>query len=99
VIARMARRRGLRELTVCELCMEDEQAGRRVLREVLRDVGADYAVAHCAWPTGHRRVFLSQGFVPLRVGPHFTVRPLASFALNPIEPAHWRLALGDLEIF
>ncbi len=100
VIFRMTRRRGLRELMLCELLMERGQDGRRVVREVLAASGADYAVAHCARSTPHRRVLLSLGFVPVPHGPHFTVRPLArDLAVDPTTFAPWRLALGDLEVF
>jgi GNAT superfamily N-acetyltransferase len=101
-IYRITLRRGLRELMICELFCEDRRAGRRVIRELLGTVPADYAAAHCAASTPHRRVFLATGFVPApRVGPHFTVRPLlpGPDGCDPRVAASWRLSLGDLEIF
>lgn len=99
-IFRMNRRRGLNELMVCEMLIGDEQDGRRVLREVLGMTRADYAVAHCAWGSAHRRVFVQTGFLPVPGGPHLTVRPLAdSLGFDPTSFSAWRLALGDLEIF
>jgi hypothetical protein len=102
VIYRLTHRRGLREVTISELFFEDRHAGRRVVRELLRSVTADYAAAHCARTTPHRRVLLAAGFVPIpRIGPHFTTRPLSPEAggCDPREAAHWRLSLGDLEVF
>ncbi|MGQ0549351.1 MAG: GNAT family N-acetyltransferase [Armatimonadota bacterium] len=99
-IFRLTRRRGLRELTLCELFMDRPADGRRVVREVLSSSGADYAVAHCAWRTPHRSVLLSLGFVPVPRGPYFTVRPLGPApAMDPKTFAAWRLALGDIEVF
>ena len=100
VIFRMNRRRGLNELMVCELLIADEHDGRRALREVLGMTRADYAVAHCAWGSAHRRAFVYTGFVPVPGGPHLTVRPLAdNLEFDPTSFSAWRLALGDLEIF
>ncbi len=101
-IYRVTRRRGLRELMLCELFFDEDRAGCRVVRELLQDVSADYAVAHCAWAAPHRRVLLALGFLPApRMGPHFTVRPLAAIevGLDPKAAAIWRLSLGDLEVF
>ena len=99
-IFRLTRRRGLQELMICELFMEEAQDGRRLVRDALRTSKADYAVAHCAWTTPHRRVLLSLGFVPVPRGPHFTVRPLTnSLPIDPTILTSWRLALGDLEVF
>lgn len=102
VIYRLTYRRGLLELMICELFLDDPRAGRQVVRELLGEVRADYAVAHCAWASPHRRVFLAAGFVPVpRQGPHFTVRPLGPIdgGCNPGSAASWRLSLGDLEVF
>ncbi|HET8679696.1 MAG TPA: GNAT family N-acetyltransferase [bacterium] len=99
-IFRFTQRRGLRELTLCELLMDTTAHGRRVIKDVLAASGADYAVAHCASGTPHRRALLSLGFVPVPRGPYFTVRPLTSdLAIDPKTFARWRLALGDLEVF
>lgn len=99
-IFRFTRRRSLREVTLCELLMDTAAHGRRVIKEVLSASGADYAVAHCAAGTPHRRVLLSLGFVPVPRGPYFTVRPLTSdLPMDPKTFARWRLALGDLEVF
>jgi GNAT superfamily N-acetyltransferase len=100
VIFRLTHRRGLSELMVCELLMADERHGQRVVRELLGLTRADYAVAHCAWNTPHRRVLLRTGFLPLPGGPHLTIRPLADdLGFDPTSFASWRLALGDLEVF
>lgn len=100
VIFRMNRRRGLNELMVSELLIGDERDGRRALRETLAMTRADYAVAHCAWGSAHRRVLISAGFIPVPGGPHLTVRPLADrLGFDPTSFSAWRLALGDLEIF
>jgi hypothetical protein len=90
----------MRELMVCELLMESERDGRRVLRDLLGQTRADYAVAHCAWGAPHRRALLGSGFLPVPRGPHFTVRPLAAdLGVQPTAFAAWRLGLGDLEVF
>lgn len=100
VIFRLTRRRGMQELMLCELLMESEQDGRHLLRELLREIRADYAIAHSAWGAPHRRVLLSTGFIPVPRGPHYTVRPLtADLGIEPTAFAAWRLGLGDLEVF
>jgi GNAT superfamily N-acetyltransferase len=102
VIYRLTHRRGLRELMICELFLAAPRAGRQVVHELLGAVRADYAVAHCAWATPHRRVLLGLGFLPApRQGPYFTVRPLVpgGDGCDPRSAASWRLSLGDLEVF
>jgi hypothetical protein len=101
-IFRRTRRRGLTELSIPELLFDDARWGRRVVRDVLAGAPADYAVAHCAWRSLHRRVLLSLGFLPVpRVGPNFTVRPLGdgTAGIDPTTAGNWRLSLGDLEVF
>lgn len=101
-IYRRTRRRGLVELSIAELLFDDPGQGRRVVREILAGVPADYAVAHCSWEAPHRRVLMGVGFVPVpRLGPNFTVRPLGSDfpGFDPKSPGSWRLSLGDLEVF
>ncbi len=87
-------------MMLCEVLMESEEDGRRLVRELLRETHADYAVAHCAWSVPHRRVLLWTGFIPVPRGPHFTVRPLAAdLEIAPTGFGAWHLGLGDLEVF
>jgi GNAT superfamily N-acetyltransferase len=101
-IYRRTRRHGLDELSIAELLFDEPRWGRAVVGRALAETPVDYAVAHCAWPTPHRRVLLALGFVPVpRVGPNFTVRPLGTARLHhdPVSARNWRLSLGDLEVF
>lgn len=100
-IYRRTRRRGLAELSIVELLFDDPRWGRAVMRSMLAEVPADYAVAHCAWSIPHRRVLVDLGFMPVpRVGPNFTVRVLNERpGCDPASAQNWRLSLGDLEVF
>lgn len=106
VVFRVKERLGLRELSVCELLSSPEpgadRAMERVLRRLVETVDADYVVA-CAVPdSAERDALLGSGFVPARLlGPTLVVRPLAIAprAPDPTDPASWRYAIGDLELF
>jgi hypothetical protein len=102
MIYRRTRRRGMVELSLADLMFDEPRWGRAVVRDVLAEGQADYAVAHCAWSSPHRAVLLGAGFLPVpRLGPNFTVRLLGEAGQDP-HPAcarNWRLSLGDLEVF
>ena len=65
------------------------RTGAVLVRRVLRETGADYAIGLRTGP--------SAGLVPLpRQGPLLTTRPLAASAPSPRD---WALTLGDVELF
>jgi GNAT superfamily N-acetyltransferase len=101
-IFRLNRRRGLREIMVCELLLGGAYADiAPVVRRITEAVEADYLVAHAAGGSAHERALRRAGFLPVpRVGPHLTVRPLRDEDRRSYETlAVWRLSLGDLEVF
>ncbi|MGH9119721.1 MAG: GNAT family N-acetyltransferase [Acidimicrobiales bacterium] len=94
VIFRLRRRGPALEAAVCEELAPPATVGR-LLRAVLRASGADHAVRL----GGPDRV--RAGFVPLPgQGPTLVWRDVTgtAAAARP-EPAQWRLALGDVELF
>ncbi len=102
-IVRANLRSGLREVVLCEMALDrpDLELCRRLLGSIKAQVQADYMVAY--FPPGS---FLDQslrrcGFWPVpRVGMNFVVRPLiAPLPVDPLQPGHWALSLGDLELF
>jgi GNAT superfamily N-acetyltransferase len=105
VIARSRRRGRWRELSVCELVAGPGERGidigARLLRRLLADVEADYAVACGARGTAERRVLRGAGFLPVPgLGPRFTVRVLEEgLAVDPARWSSWRLSVGDMELF
>lgn len=106
VIFRHRTRGRLRELRLCEVLMGPSRASARrgssLVRAVLRDTSADYAVAMAASKTPARRALLLSGFVPIpRLGPVLTVRPLIreDGEILPLHRSAWRLSIGDLELF
>lgn len=94
------------ELRLCEILVGPGPRSRRVsqelIREAVREVRPDYAVAMGAWKTPEWRALLGGGFLPAaRVGPILTVRPLANepIEVDPLRRSAWRLSVGDLELF
>jgi len=98
-------RRGLREIMLSEFLIGYGAAleMRVLIQELVRRVQADYLVASASPGTQHWGMLRRAGFLPLppSAGPNFTVRPLdlPPGALDPVRLAHWRLSLGDLELF
>lgn len=98
-------RRGLREIMLCEFLV-GYGAGphaRELIAHLAGGVRADYVVAAATPGTQHWGLLRRAGFIPLpeRAGPTFVVHPLnwPSGAIDPARPEHWRLSLGDLELF
>jgi predicted N-acetyltransferase YhbS len=92
VILRLRRRGPALEAAVCEELAPPAEL-RRLLPIVLRSTGADHAVR-----LGGRGIDRA-GFVPLPAqGPTLVWRAAAGASEMPAAP-HWRLALGDVELF
>ncbi len=89
VIVRLRRRGNAKELVIAA-SWGTEVVVARLLRQALADSGASYAVATA--PTQGRSAMIP---VP-RIGPHLTVRALAS---QPPTLAELGLQLGDVELF
>jgi GNAT superfamily N-acetyltransferase len=92
-IFRVRRRGTALEAAICEELVPgaDPSTTRRLLRRVLRDSGADYAVRLAA---GRPRA----GFVPVPgQGPHLMWKGVVERRMP--HPSVWRLALGDVELF
>jgi GNAT superfamily N-acetyltransferase len=98
-------RRGLREIMLCEFLVGYGAAPevRALITTLARSVRADYIVAAATPGTEHWGLLRRSGFIPLpeRAGPNFVAYPLnwPTEAPDPHVLAHWRLSLGDLEIF
>ena len=72
-----------------QLVPDQARTGARLVRRMLRETGADYAIGLRTGP--------SAGLLPLpRLGPLLTTRPLAG---SPPSPGAWALTLGDVELF
>ncbi|MDR7543866.1 MAG: GNAT family N-acetyltransferase [Armatimonadota bacterium] len=103
VIFRCHRRRGLREVRLCEVLVR-RASGQvpALVRRVLAAADADYLVAYAPRRSAHWWGLVRAGFVPVpRIGPFFTVRPLtpAGAEISPERLGRWSLSLGDLELF
>jgi GNAT superfamily N-acetyltransferase len=98
-------RRGLREIMLSELFLGYGAApeARALIRELSRQVRADYIVAAATPGTQHWGILRRAGFVPLpkRLSLNFTTLPLdlPEGSRDPTRLEHWRLSLGDLELF
>ena len=89
VVFRLRRRGDAVEAAIVEQLVPDLRTGARLVRRVLSETGADYAIGLRTGP--------SAGLVPLpRQGPLLTTRPLAA---SPPSPRDWALTLGDVELF
>lgn len=112
IVARARRRRGLAEVTVCEVLTAggaSSTAAARLLgtisaacRSGAAETGGDYLVAGAARGTPEDAALAAAGFLPAgRRGPRLMVRPLATdLAAQVFDGGRgWRLAAGDLELF
>ena len=102
VVARIRSRGRLRETVVCEAFAAEgaDDDLREALRTLPRAAGADHAVTHLGlgWPG--RPELRPAGYLRVpRAGITFTVRPLGSGGLDPLDTGSWSLTLGDLEVF
>ena len=89
IVFRLRRRGDAVEAAVVEQLVPDRRTGARLVRRMLSQTGADYAIGLRTGP--------SAGLLALpRQGPLLTTRPLAASAPSPKD---WRLTLGDVELF
>lgn len=89
IIFRLRRRGTAIEAAVVEQLVPRRRVGLRLVRRVLNQSGADYAIGLRTGP--------SAGLLPLpRQGPLLTTRPLAG---SPPPASAWSLTLGDIELF
>jgi len=89
LVFRLRRRGAAVEAAILEQLVPDVATGARLVRRVLTDTGADYAIG--------LRTGRSAGLIPLpKQGPLLTTRPLAA---SPPSPGEWALTLGDVELF
>ena len=72
-----------------EQLVPDRRTGAALVRRLLKESEADYAIGLRTGP--------SAGLLPLPgQGPLLTTRPLAA---SPPSPGAWALTLGDVELF
>ncbi len=72
-----------------EQLVPNRRTGMVLVRRMLKETGADYAIGLRTGP--------SAGLLPLPTqGPLLTTRPLAA---SPPSPRSWTLTLGDVELF
>ena len=89
IIVRLRRRGNAVEAAVVEQLVPDWRTGAALLRRLLKESEADYAIGLRTGP--------SAGLLPLPgQGPLLTTRPLAA---SPPSPGAWALTLGDIELF
>ena len=89
IVFRLRRRGDAVEAAVVEQLVPDRRTGMGLVRRMLRETGADYAIGLRTGP--------SAGLLPLPTqGPLLTTRPLAA---SPPSPRCWTLTLGDVELF
>ena len=89
IVFRLRRRGDAVEAAVVEQLVPNRRTGARLVRRLLRETGADYAIGLRTGP--------SAGLLPLLgQGPLLTTRPLAA---SPPSPKEWALTLGDVELF
>ena len=102
IVTRLRARGRLREAVVCEAFAGAgaEEDLRELLSVLPGEAGADHAVAHLGvgWP-GRSELRASRYRRLPRGGITFTVRPVTPSRPDPLDPASWSLALGDLEVF
>lgn len=98
LVFRRRLRRGLRELTLCEVVLAPRRGAALAVGRALMSVARGAEVVSMAATSGERvrRWATLAGFIPLS-GPVLTSRPLAG---PPIEGFDgWLWSLGDLELF
>jgi GNAT superfamily N-acetyltransferase len=104
-IFRPSIRNGLREIMLCEFLIGYGAAthARDLIAQLSKMVRADYLVAAASPGSYHWGTLRRAGFIPLpeRFSPNFTCYPLnwPADAPDPRRLQHWRLSLGDLEVF
>jgi GNAT superfamily N-acetyltransferase len=89
LVFRLRRRGDAVEAAVIEQLVPNRLTGARLVRRMLKESGADYAIG--------LRTGASAGLLPLPgQGPLLTTRPLAG---SPPPAGDWALTLGDVELF
>ncbi|GAA4407697.1 hypothetical protein GCM10023168_24030 [Fodinibacter luteus] len=89
IVFRLRRRGDAVEAAVVEQLVPDRRTGIALVRRMLKETGADYAIGLRTGP--------SAGLLPLPgQGPLLTTRALAA---SPPSPGDWTLTLGDVELF
>ena len=89
IVFRLRRRGDAVEAAVVEQLVPNRRTGMVLVRRMLKETGADYAIGLRTGP--------SAGLLPLPTqGPLLTTRPLAA---SPPSPRSWTLTLGDVELF
>jgi hypothetical protein len=103
---RLRVRRGLRELTLCDVFVEQSARGLRSavqsLRALVRSSEPDYAVCAARLEPFVASVMLASGFVAAPyVGPVVVVRPLNRHPAlpDPRRLSTFRYSIGDMELF
>lgn len=93
-VFRLRRRGSALEATVCDVVHPDHdpRVHHQLVRAVLAETGASYAISVQRRPLGPGASVLLPGS-----GPVLTWRPLARTAVAPL--AQWDLRLGDIELF
>ena len=98
---RVRRRAGLSELTLGDVIVRagDQHSARRVLRAARRS-GVDHVAVHAALGSEIAGQTARSGY--LRAPGHgigLVANPRRATPVDVLDPASWRLSLGDLEVF
>jgi GNAT superfamily N-acetyltransferase len=104
LIYRLRTRGKFIELSLSEVLVTESnkgiEIGRTLLKEILRDSNADYAIGIAATNTPEKNVLKRAGFFPLgKFGPIVTVKQLNDLPFHVFDWSNWRCSIGDLEIF
>jgi len=106
IVYRVRRRRGMRELTLCDIFAERSPAGFRSTVEALRTlvsrVSPDYAINAAHRDAFEARIMITSGLVPAPfVGPIVVVRLLTSSTSlpDPRRLSSFAPSIGDMELF
>ena len=92
VVVRFRRRGAAVEATIADLMVGSPSAARAAVRTILRESGADYAIA------GGRAELARAGFVPVPpLGPILTWKPMVRSGVPTMGELD--LAMGDVELF
>lgn len=103
-VLRPGRRFGLREAVLSEMVLRrpDAALGASLLREVIKNVKADYIVSHFQKGTFERKAAVRAGFLRIpHKGMTLAVRTLNTLpgGDDPERFENWDIGLGDLEVF
>lgn len=103
IVLRPSTRFGLKEVVIDELLFSkpDGKEATSLLRELRKNINADYVIAYFARDSFQRHILRRNGFYQVPAGgQNYTVNVLNSnLAVSPLALENWRLTLGDLEMF